>query len=356
MHAERERARALVLAHGWNAACYQVLTPGMSLWFSSAGDAVAGYARYRDILVVAGAPVCDATRLPSVVEELERDAARQGHRTLYFAAGHRLESMMGARARVPIGALPTWDPMAWSKGLAAHAALRAQLNRARNKGVVVEEVRCHPAEIRRIRPVLDAWLAARALPPLGFMTSAAVLDYPGDRRLFVATHPGLGTIAYLVAAPVPARGGWLVEQWPRRPDAPNGTTHLMIDAAMRAFARAGSGFATLGLAPLAERGAVPGRPTPVWINWLFRWMRAHGRRFYNFQGLEAFKASLAPATWEPVYVVGPGRELTPAMLVAIAGAFANGAPVRLMVRAGAQAIASESARLRGGRLGTATYM
>ena len=41
---------------------------------------------------------------------------------------------------------------------------------------------------------------------------------------------------------------------------------------------------------------------------------AHGRRFYNFRGLEAFKASLEPMRWEPVYAIAPAGRITPWML------------------------------------------
>lgn len=343
---ERERARALVLAHGWNAACYQVLTPGMLLWFSRAGDAVAGYAQYGRIRVVAGAPVCSAERLPAVAAELEADGQRHGWETLYFAAGHRLEEIVGAlgtHVRVPIGAMPTWNPQSWQAGVAASSGLRAQLNRARNKGVVVHEVPCQPAEVSRLSPILRAWIASLGLPPLGFMTSTAILEYPGDRRLFVARRHG-EAVAYLVAAPVPSRSGWLVEQWPREPRSPNGTTQLLIDTAMRAFGAEGSTYATLGLAPLARRNE-PDGALPLWLGGLFGWMRAHGRRFYNFAGLEAFKARLVPQAWETVYVVAPGRALTPRMLMAIAGAFANGRPVRLVGQAAAHALRAEASRL-----------
>jgi phosphatidylglycerol lysyltransferase len=62
-------------------------------------------------------------------------------------------------------------------------------------------------------------------------------------------------------------------------------------------------------------------------------MRAHGRRFYNFRGLEAFKASAQPMAWEPIFAIAPGRRFTPFTLRAIAGAFSNGSPERLLFRA-----------------------
>lgn len=60
---ETQRARELVLQFGWNATAYQIINPGIALWFSASGDAVVGYVRKHGVLVVAGAPVCAEIRL-----------------------------------------------------------------------------------------------------------------------------------------------------------------------------------------------------------------------------------------------------------------------------------------------------
>ena len=70
------RARELVLRHGWNAAAYQILNPGISLWFSRAGDAVAGYSAWGRVRVVAGAPVCPPGRLEAVAARSGSDDTR----------------------------------------------------------------------------------------------------------------------------------------------------------------------------------------------------------------------------------------------------------------------------------------
>ena len=64
-----------------------------------------------------------------------------------------------------------------------------------------------------------------------------------------------------------------------------------------------------------------------------RWLRAHGRRFYNFRGLESFKAFFEPAEWEPIYIGTRGPRLTLADLRAIAGVFGGGSPERLIAHA-----------------------
>jgi phosphatidylglycerol lysyltransferase len=342
-------ARDLVFRHGWNAVSYQILNPGMRLWFSRRRDAVAGYASFGSVWTVAGAPICRADRLPNVADELETDARARGARVVFFGAGTRLEQAYSARhdhTLVRIGAQPAWEPSAWAGIVRQKASLRAQLNRARNKGVVVHEWSPgHAQESQQLRDVLREWLDSRGLPPLQFLVTPDLLDTLGDRRIFVAEQAG-DVMGFLVATRIPARAGWLVEQWPRRRSAPNGTTHLLVDAAMRAFDADGSQYATLGLSPLSDRAGPIGAGQPLWLRFFLQWIRAHGRRFYNFRGLEAFKSSARPMTWEPIFAIAPGGRLNPFTLRAIAGAFSDGSPERLLARAILSGFAKELSTAR----------
>jgi hypothetical protein len=61
-----ERARELILRFGWNATAYQILNPGIELWFSRSGDGVVGFVRHHRTRVVAGAPIRDHSQRASV--------------------------------------------------------------------------------------------------------------------------------------------------------------------------------------------------------------------------------------------------------------------------------------------------
>lgn len=114
---EFRSARALILEYGWNATAYQILNPGIALWFSAAGDGVVGFVRHRGTLVAGGAPVCALDRLGAVAAEFVAYARKRGHRVCYFGAGKRLESRYAndaAWSRVLLGAQPVWDPREWS--------------------------------------------------------------------------------------------------------------------------------------------------------------------------------------------------------------------------------------------------
>jgi phosphatidylglycerol lysyltransferase len=113
---------------------------------------------------------------------------------------------------------------------------------------------------------------------------------------------------------------------------------------MRAVAADGSRYVTLGLSPLSEHAPVAIRHAP-WLRFVLRWVRLHGSRFYNFAGLDAFKAKFNPEDWEPIYAIGQGPAFSPRDLHAIAGAFSGGPPVYLVARALAKAARQETATL-----------
>ena len=343
MSNDLERARELILQYGWNATCYQILNPGFQRWFADRGDAVVGYVEKYGVAVVGGAPVCSRERLQDVVAEFESGRGR----VCYFGAERRLEETLQAdsdRAHMVIGGQPVWDPHAWPSMIESHASLRAQLNRARNKHVVVEE--WLPEEAREhpdLRRCLEEWLQTRGLPPLHFLIEPETLSRLYDRRIFVARRRDTA-IGYLVASPIPARDGWLIEQIVRGNQAVNGTTELMIDAAMNALAPDGSRLVTLGLAPLSPFTERTNVHNPPWLRALLAWMRAHGSRFYNFEGLEAYKAKFRPYAWEPLFAVVNEPRIRFSMLYAITAAFADGSPAALALRGAAHALAREAER------------
>jgi phosphatidylglycerol lysyltransferase len=331
------------MQYGWNATAYQIVNPGISLWFAERGDAVVGYVGYSRIRVVAGAPVCSAARVADVAAEFERDAKRAGDGVCYFGAEERLEQAVRDSPRhslALLGAQPEWELSEWTNTVESHSSLRAQFNRAINKGVVIHELPPEQAaNSGELKDVLERWLHGRGLPPLHFLVEPATLERLDDRRIFVATrrvndvNSEGEVVAFAVLSPIPARSGWLVEQFPRSPSAPNGTIELLLREAVRAVAADEARFLTLGLAPLAKRDTINFTEEPVWLRATLTLLRAHGRRFYNFEGLEKFKSKFQPQSWKPVYAIQNSPRFSPHALYAIAGAFASRGPLRLVASA-----------------------
>lgn len=327
---------------GRNATAVQALNPNMRRWRD--GSALVAFAEGRvapggsRIWIAAGDPICHSACLGEVAERFAEAGRAEGARVAWFGASERMrEGWSGAE--LVVGAQPVWSPSDWSSILTGKASLRAQLNRARNKGVRVQP---WPAtQAMELDPVRRAWLRGRGLPPLQFMVETRVLDDPGPRTFLVA-HDDTGLLGYLIIAPIPARNGVFVEWIIQSREAPNGTAALLIDAAFRQSAEAE--ILTLGMVPLSLRAPLSEPKPPPHIRALLAWMRAHAKRFYNFEGLERFKAKFQPHNWEPLYLLAPRDRVGLGLLHAVTDVFAGPdvSPEGLLLRALVKAASDEA--------------
>ncbi|MGA2411688.1 MAG: phosphatidylglycerol lysyltransferase domain-containing protein, partial [Candidatus Binataceae bacterium] len=269
----------------------------------------------------------------------------------YVCAADRLRDTMSESKRhstIVIGAQPVWNPQDWRSLINARRAIRQQIARARNKGITVEAI---PAVCGKDDPelkrVLAEWLRARGLPPMHFLVEPlAVHGELADRLLLVARRRG-SMAAYLIASPVPARNGCLIEQVVRSPRAPNGSSELLIDAAMRHFAEEGRDYATLGLVALSSKAVGTSAINPWWLKLITALARAHANRFYNFRGLERFRMKLAPAGWETIFAIANERRFSIRTLYAVGEAFSGIAPWRALGLGVYRGLSEEFQRFRG---------
>src|SRR5215204_3963814 len=164
------KARDLVMKYGWNTTCFQIVNPGIEYWFGDDCESVVGYVSSKKVRVVAGAPVCPKERLAEVTGHFESDSRKRGLGVCYFGAEGRLDHLFHDapdHSSVLLGAQPVWHPGNWPKIVAKHSSIRAQINRARNKGLTVSEwpiERAH--DNAELRDCLHSWLTLKGLPPL----------------------------------------------------------------------------------------------------------------------------------------------------------------------------------------------
>ena len=242
------------------------------------------------------------------------EAARARRRRPVFFGVEQVDAFAGFR-RLALGLQSILLPERWPATLAASRKLREQLRRARAKGVCVRvaaaaEVAPGTAlrdEIARLR---HQWLATRPMEPMGFLVAVEPF-HAAHHHLYVVAERQGRVVQVLSAVPAFASRGWLFEDMLRGPDAPNGTTELVLDLALRTIAGRAA-WATPGLTPLAGPMA-----------WWLRAARTVTTPLYDFDGLRRFRARLSPARWVPVWLVwdrGPAW----LVLVDILRAFACG--------------------------------
>lgn len=250
---------------------------------------IAGVATRRTF-VTAGEPVAE---LPIFTE----------YKTCWFGVSRQFKDALcqdGSHTAILIGSKPVWNPALWQEKLTRHASLRAQINRAANKGVTIQQSRS-PIGLSDCQ---SDWLGRLRFEPLKFLTEPVDFEDADKREFFIARQKGR-IVGYLVATPT--TNGRLVEEIARRSDAPNGTTESLIAFAMDHFAEQDIRSVTLGLAPLSTLGAPNESEAAGTVGAALRHIRANGNSFYNFKGIEYFKAKMQPDEWVPVYAVVRGN-------------------------------------------------
>ncbi len=298
--------------------------------------------------IVAGAPVCKQSLLAETVREWEAFAAGEGLQVCYFGAETRLQELLAPSHEyidVVLGSQPEWSPQVFVEANETTSSLRQQLNRSSNKGVAVRRWDREEAENNpRLIGALNEWLASRGLPTLHFLVEPETLGDLRDRRIFVAEQGGK-VVGFVTLCPVPARDGWLTEQFVRADAAPNGTVELLLYHAARSVASDGAQYWTMGIVPLVAQD-LPGAADPLGLRLLRGWAKAHYTRFYNFRGLKEFKSKFRPDHWQPVVVMVKDRRFRLRHLRAIARAFTVGPPELAVAKGCWKALVEEGRRFR----------
>lgn len=320
---EQARVLDLVRRHGWNSTAFQTLEHGYSYFFHA--DACVAYVETKGARVVAGAPIAAPAQLAEIARAFVRDTSAAGKRCCFVATEDRFLAETADFLRsARIGEQPVWDPRAWPERLKQRKSLREQLRRARAKGLTVRQLATTELERGEARAAItrigERWLRSRDMAPLNFLVRMEPFTVPSDRRVFVAERDG-EIVGFAAVIPVPARGGWFIEDLVREPEAPNGTTEALVDGVMRWAADAGCEWLTLGLAPLS--GEVTG---------ILRIARHSTRAFYDFAGLHAFKAKLGPNDWAAIHISYPRTQGLLRSLADVLVAFAGEGLVRFALR------------------------
>jgi phosphatidylglycerol lysyltransferase len=291
------RDTAALERFGTDAVSFQSLESGLAWWHDAPRPEGTGAAlAYRDTgrsWIAVGTPLVETAAVACAARRFAEAARAQRRRAVFFGV-EQIDAFTGFR-RLALGLQSILLPERWPATLGAHRKLREQLRRARAKGVTVRLASAADVapgtalrgEIERLR---REWLAARPMEPMGFLVAVEPF-HAAHHHLYVVAERRGRVVQVLSAVPAFASRGWLFEDMLRGPDAPNGTTELVLDLALRTIA-GDAAWATPGLTPLAGP-----------IAWWLRAARTVTTPLYDFDGLRRFRARLSPARWIPVWLV-----------------------------------------------------
>jgi phosphatidylglycerol lysyltransferase len=342
--------------YGYNAHSLVSIAPGARLWSTPEIDGAVIYSEFGRVWLATGDPLASEEEAAELARLFVLAAKKQGRIAAFVPVTERFarEAAHVGLGALKVGAAPYFDLKTWSPRGDRAKKLRAGVNQARRAGVRVEVVEEAGEKLKReTESLCRQWLdTRRAATSFGWLFLLDPFQHAAHKKFYAARDSSGALVGFLAASPIPARGGWYLEDVLRHPEAPTGTADLLVFEALNALAASGARVATLGTSPMAGDGeeVVRGHDFPV----VERALKLTSKRlgaFYNFEGLRRFKAKFVPTHWESEYILGPrGVTIPPRVAYAVVRAIAPGGVPQLLTRQAARTLRSAAGRtIRRGR-------
>ncbi len=174
----------------------------------------------------------------------------------------------------------------------------------KGKGAKVEEFlpsALAADEHAELKEISQRWLDDQNAEPLGFLNRLDPWSFMNSKKYFRLVYEGQ-QVAFLAAVPVPARKAWYLIDLIRDPEAPVGSTELLVIEATEMLTRQGAVEVTLGMAPLVPVDDKERTYHPLAYK-IMRFIFEKTSSFYGFKSLFAYKEKFLPQSWEPVYLI-----------------------------------------------------
>jgi phosphatidylglycerol lysyltransferase len=314
--AERERARAIVEAHGRSALARFTLFDDKSYYFSPGGSMIAYVAKGR-IALTLGDPIGPVGDVAAAIAGFQTFCAGNDWQPAFYQAlpDHLEHYHAAGFDTLCIGHEGIVDLAAFTLEGKAGKSLRTPVNRLTKLG--------HRAEFHapplsdsllgELRSISDEWLTMMHGTEKSFSLGWFDDDYIRNSPA-IAVHTLEGGIsAFANILTEYQLNEATIDLMRRRREAENGTMDFLFVALFQ-WAKA-QGYATfnLGLSALSGVGEHPGDPA---VERALHYIYEHINQFYSFKGLHAFKEKFYPQ-WSPRFLVYPGPASLPAVAVAM---------------------------------------
>jgi phosphatidylglycerol lysyltransferase len=320
-----EIARALtIVAKSRDASAHLVALGDKSILFAPSGECFLMYGVSGRSWVALGDPVGRVGDWHALAAEFIDRAVRDGAWPVFYKVSRDEIGVyldfglsvvkLGEEARVSLQEFSLDGPQ------------RRNLRRAWRKAVddgctfeVLDDTAAIERVLTTLRAVSDAWLASKRTREKSFSLGRFSDDYVLRHPVGVARKDGT-IVAFANVWPSGCHEELEVDLMRFDASAPAGVMRYLLTEFMLWGKNLGYRWFNLGMAPLS--GLHETLVAPLWYQ-IGAAVYQRGERFYNFQGVRAFKEWFYPQ-WEPKYLANPGGAVRPLVIANIAALIAEG--------------------------------
>ena len=334
--AERERAGALLRAHGLSSVSAFAAESDVDYFFSENRRAVIAYRFESDTLLAIGDPIGPEEELGPLLRAFETFCAEHDWRFAFFQA--RPECLPQYRERgwkaLHIGEDPVIHVERFALEGSAIGEVRRALHRLSAAGLEARmffpdagplDPAADPAGLYdQLRAISAEWLRAHVGGEKGFCMGRFGPTTLRESWLSVAWNPSSRRAeAFVTWVPVWARRGWALDLMRRRSDAAPGVMEFLVARCVEEARSRGDQVLSLSLSALSRTEESSGGKVDAETDRTRAFLQEHLARFYDFKNLSRWKAKFQPE-YEDRYLVYPGPLALPGVVLSLVRAQSPG--------------------------------
>lgn len=314
---ERKRARAIVEAHGRSSLAAFTLLSDKSYYFSPTGNSVIAYVPKGRGAIALGDPIGPVEDLKEAIISYQQFCERndwfpgfyqtkEEHVDLYRSLGFHV---------VKIGEEAIVDLKTFTLQGKAGKNFRPTITRLTKEGYKVKFYKPPLTDdlLHQLKVVSDEWLQMMHGSEKHFSLGWFDETYLRDCEMVVVHTPNGEISAFANVMPEYQLNEITIDLMRRRTEIESGTMDFLFTSMLQYFKEQGYDTFNFGLSPLSGVGETKESRR---LERMLRYLYEHLSRFYNFQGLHAYKVKFRPR-WEPRYLVYPSWTGLPDVVVAL---------------------------------------
>lgn len=279
-------------------------------------DGIIGYRHDFGCAVVFGEPLCSNEDKPYLVHAFQNYCKDNFRNVIYTAvSGEFAKWAMKdfGSALMEVGKELVIDPHCNPAVGGKARALRNKLSFSKRQGVVVQEYLLDDEKLEKaIEEAGASWLAARSGPQI-YLANVFLFKDPAGKRWFYARHNDK-IVGVLLLNKLEAHQGWVLNLLMATPEAPNGTSELLVMSVIEALRKEDCSYLSCGVTPAAEIGEMLGfSPLSVWVaRTAFKTIK----KIFHLDGRRKYLQKFQPAG-EPSYLLFSSSRIGPREILSV---------------------------------------
>lgn len=220
-----------------------------------------GYRLIADCAVIYGDPVCPFEDKGKLAESFQKFCNEKKINVIYISASEKFAKWAishTSKVSIEVGEEIAFDPFIDPKEGPKAARLRNRINHALSLGLSVHEYLEHDESIEKsIQNVGVAWLKGRRGPQI-HLGEINFFANRNAKRWFYVKDKDQDFIGMALLSRLEAYQGWLLKFLIIVPEAPRGTSELLLTSILEVLHKEECHFMTYGMVPAEDLGEIKG--------------------------------------------------------------------------------------------------